>query len=182
MTPIADFNALVAAWNSTRGGWRAAWQDSMQLLARRRVLVDTRADTPLGERIVLRTRVRLTGDTQTDVFRGWLEAAPAATVEAIASAHFRSVGDAARGWLAVRAMVRLGSQLIVAASATIALVTQLQALLAAGWRALIPALLGNWWSLTAIALLILGIPLRWLLRLWMRRKFRMSLSIGPVRR
>jgi hypothetical protein len=56
---IADINALVAAWSSVRGGWQAAWRDAAQLLAHRRVLVDTLAQTSEGTQVVLRTRVRL---------------------------------------------------------------------------------------------------------------------------
>src|SRR5262245_37851686 len=108
ISPTADFNALLTAWNSA-GGWQAAWRDTVQLLAHRRVLVDTHAQTPDGSQVVLRTRVRLDGDVQTDVLRCWLVNTPRATIEVLAKAHFDSVADVTRGWSAAHAMMRRGS-------------------------------------------------------------------------
>jgi hypothetical protein len=63
----ADVAALRASWQTVRGGWAAAVDDARQLIVRRRVLVQTKA----GQQLVLCTRLRLIGDTQTDVSRAW---------------------------------------------------------------------------------------------------------------
>jgi hypothetical protein len=110
---IADLRILTSAWNSVRGGWRAAWRDAVELLERRRVLIDTQAETRDGTRVVLRTRVRLSGDVQTDIRRCWMANTPRPSVEELARKHFQSVSDATRGWPASLAMIRMGTRLIV---------------------------------------------------------------------
>jgi hypothetical protein len=175
---IADFSALAAAWSSVRGGWPAAWHDSAQFLAHRRILVDTQAQTRHGMRVVLRTRVRLNGDVQTDILRCWLDGTPRPLVEALANAHFQSVADAVRGWSAARAMIRVGSQLFVGLGAIVGIPPAIRPALEAGWESLVPALLANRWVLFGIASAAAGPLLRWALRLWLRWKFRGGLSIG----
>jgi hypothetical protein len=175
---IADFNVLVAAWSSARGGWRTAWRDAAQFLAHRRVLVDTRAEIRAGRRVVLRTRVRLNGDVQTDVLRCWLNDAPRQSIEELSRTHFQSVAFAARGWSAVLAGIRLGSLFTVAMGAIPGGASVFQLALQAGWQALIPAVLTNSWVLSSIAIAAFGFLLRRVLRLWLRWKFKAGLSIG----
>src|SRR5262249_11838566 len=139
VSPIADAKILLAAWRSAPGGWRRAWHDAAAILTRREVLVETK-DGPV---VVLRTRLRLHGDVQTDVLRRWLDGTPRVAVEGLARRHFESVGDAMRGWPAVRAMVRLGTQLLVALGAVAGLGSAIQTWLQVGWRSLLSALLAD---------------------------------------
>jgi hypothetical protein len=177
---VSDFKALAAAWNSIRGGWRGAWRDTVQLLARRRILVDTHAQTRNGMRVVLRTRVRLTGDVQTDILRCWLYDTPGPSIEALSKTHFQFVADAARGWSAVSAIVRLGSQVIVASGAIVGIPSAVRSSRQAGWESLVPALLTNWWVVSGIAAAALGFLVRRVVRVWLRKKFRGGLSIGSI--
>jgi hypothetical protein len=175
---IADFNALAAASSSVRGGWQGAWRNTMQFLAHRQVLVDTQGQTWNGIRVVLRTRVRLTGDVQTDILRCWIDGSPRPLVEALAKAHFQSVADAVHGWSAARAMIRLGSQLIVALGVFAGIPSTVRTAFEAGSESLVPAVLANWGVLFGVASAAVGLMLRWVLRLWLRWKFRGGLSIG----
>lgn len=175
-TVKTDLIALVAAWISLRGGWRTAWRDAVQLLSHRRIVVDTRAETEDGPQVVLRTRVRLTGDVQTDVLRCWLDGAPRPAAEALLTTHFRSVGDAARGWGAVAAGIRLASLAISAAGLVPASAFTIQLALQAQWNTLFSALLTDWRVLSGIVVVGIGWLLRQLLRWLLRRKFRAGLS------
>jgi hypothetical protein len=69
----------------------------MQFIEHRRLQVDTEAQTSNGSCVVLRTRVRLTGDVQTDILRCWLDGTPRQSVEELANRHFRAVADATGG-------------------------------------------------------------------------------------
>jgi hypothetical protein len=175
---IADISALAATWSSARGGWRAAWRDAAQFLAHRRLLVDTRAQTREGGQVVLRTRVRLNGDVQTDVLRCWLNDAPRQSIEELAKTHFQSIAVAARGWSTVLAGIRLGSLFTVAVGAIPGSASAIRLALQAEWESLIPAVLTDWWVLSSIAIAAVGFLLRRALLLWLRWKFRAGLSIG----
>jgi hypothetical protein len=177
---IADLDALAAAWRSGRGGWRAAWRDASQFLAHRRALVDTQAETRDGRRVVLRTRVRLNGDIQTDILRCWLNEAPRQSIEELAKTHFQSVAVAARGWSAVLAGIRLGSLFTVAAGAIPGSTSAIRLAPQAEWGSLIPAVLTNWWVLSSIATAAVCFLVRRALRLWLRRTFRAGLSMGQA--
>jgi hypothetical protein len=130
---VDDINALRAAWNSVRGGWRAAWRDAMQLIAERRVVVETSAQLDAGAVVVLRTRIRLTADAETEVFRSWLEKSPASSIEELAKAHFVSVAAAVQGWSATLAMIRVGTMSITALGTFAAVVSMLGSVRQAGW-------------------------------------------------
>lgn len=173
-----DVSALAAAWRSARGGWRAAWRDAAQLLSHRRIVIDTEAQTRDGPRVVLRTRVRLSGDVQTDILRCWLYGAPRETVEPLITAHFQSVGDAAKGWSAVPAGVRAASLLGVAAGMIPASAFTIRLAFQGQWHTIYSALLTNWWLLSSIGITGAGVLLRWPVRFWLRRKFRAGLSGG----
>ena len=178
MSPIADVEILLAAWRSAPGGWRRAWRDAAAILTRRQVLVETKD----GPTIVLRTRLLLHGDVQTDVLRRWLDGTPRDAVERLARRHFLSVSDAMRGWPAVRAMVRLGTQLLVTLGAVAGLGSAIETWLQVGWSSLLSALLADWWTLSGIAVMVLAPVLRWAVRVWLRRKLRNGLfGASPAR-
>ena len=171
MSPIADVEILLATWRSAPGGWRRAWRDAVAFMTRRQVLVETKD----GPAIVLRTRVRLDGDVQTDILRRWLDATPRDAIEGLTRRHFQSVGDAMRGWPAVRAMVRLGTQLLVTLGAVAGLGSAIETWLRVGWSSLLSALLADWWTLSSVALMALAPVLRRVVRWWLRRKLRNGL-------
>jgi hypothetical protein len=174
----ADIAALRAAWGSVHGGWSAAWRDAAELLAHRRVMVDTPAMTPDGMRVVLRTRLRLSGDTETDILRGWIEEATGETVESLAKTHFQAVAAAAGGWAAALGMVRLGTQFTVAAGSVTSAVAAIRPLWSLRPGQPIHALLADWTVLYGIALALFGVLIRWILRLRLRAIFRNGL-LGP---
>jgi len=178
VSPIADVEILLAAWRSAPGGWRRAWRDAAAILTRRQVLVETKD----GPTIVLRTRLLLHGDVQTDVLRRWLDGTPRDAVEGLARRHFQSVSDAMRGWPAVRAMVRLGTQLLVTLGAVAGLGSAIETWLQVGWSSLLSALLADWWTLSGIVVMVLAPVLRWAVRVWLRRKLRNGLfGASPAR-
>lgn len=171
MSPIADVETLLAAWRSAPGGWRRAWRDAVSMMTRRQVLVETKD----GATIVLRTRLRLDGDVQTDVLRHWLDGTPRDAVDDVTGRHFQSVSDAMKGWPAVRAMVRLGTQLLVTLGAVAGLGSAIETWLRVGWDELLSALLADWWTLSSIAVAVLAPVLRWVVRWWLRRKLQNGL-------
>ncbi len=146
----------------------------------RRVTVDTEAQTPTGKQIVLRTQVRLTGDVQTDILRGWLSGTSVEAAGKVLDAHFQSVNDAVKGWSAVGAGVRLGSMLSFALGIITAGMFIIQRVLHGEWQTLIRLLLTNWWALSGIVIAALGLLLRRALRLWVQWKFRRGLERGAL--
>jgi len=175
---FADLNALAASWSSVRGGWRTAWRDAAQFLERRRIVVDTLAQTPDGSRVVLRTRLRLNGDAETDILRSWIEGAPRRSLDALAETHFRSVADAVRGWSVAAALSRLISHLTVLFGMVLATPSAIRSALETGSLSPIPALLANWWVLSGLVTVAVGILFGRVLRLWLRWKFYRGLAIG----
>ena len=171
MSPLADVEILLAAWRSAPGGWRRAWRDAVTIMTRRQVLVETTD----GPAIVLRTRLRLDGDVETEILRRWLEATPRDAVESLTRRHFQAVRDAMRGWPAIRAMVRLGTRLLVTLGAVAGLFSAIETWLQVGWSSLLSALLADWWTLSSIAVMVLAPVLRWAVRVWLRRKLQYGL-------
>lgn len=168
---IADIRALRDSWSSVRGGWRAAWRDAAQLIAHRRVLVDTQALTPDGMKVVLRTRLRLSGDTQTDVLRVWFDRTAPELVEKKVQAHFQNVAAAMGGFAAAVGMERLISRFAIllgtvetigGAAATIRMLLEAEPAL---WLHIV---LTQWWLLPGIAVALFGAFARGVLR-WRRR-------------
>jgi hypothetical protein len=179
---VADIKALRQSWGSVRGGWRAARRDAAELLAHRRILVDTQAMMPGGMRVVLRTRVRLNGDTETDILRGWLEAAAPTALEALANAHFCAVVAAIGGFASAVAMERLVVRAVVLAASVVSAVAAIWTLLQTEPSRLIEALLSDWGLLAALVLALAGGPVRVILRWRLRAIFRRGLSGSPARR
>src|SRR5271166_624913 len=175
-----DIAALRASWGSVRGGWRASRQDAAQLLAHRRIMVDTLAMPPDGMHVVLRTRVRLSGDTETDILRGWLDATASEAVAALASAHFQAV--AATGGLAVAVnMERLAARAALVGGSVGAAAATIWTMLTTESALLIPALLTSWSLLTPVAFALAGVLVRPIMRRRLRGVFRRGLSAPPVR-
>ncbi len=164
----ADIATLRASWQTAGGGWPKAWQDARELIVQRRVLVKTTAPTKQGDRLVLCTRLRLIGDTQTDVLRDWLGTAPAKDVAMVTEAHFRAVDAAMEGWniaLAIERVLLLLTSYIGLLIAATDLVTRLMTS---------PSLLLRSWPLWfGLALPLLAqsarIALRWRLRTLLAR-------------
>lgn len=176
---VADFHALRDSWGSVRGGWRGAWRDAAQLLAHRRLLVQTTAETPTGTHIVLRTRLRLSGDTQTDILRGWLRVTSAEVVEHTAQTHFQSVAVAAGGWAAVMGLQRLLTRLTFLAGSLFSLfsaVSACRSLLHTPLAQVLQVALTEGGLWLGFALMLLGVPARWILQRRLRAIFRRGLT------
>jgi len=177
---IADIKTLRESWNSVRGGWSAARQDAAELLAHRRILVDTQAMTPAGMQTVLRTRVRLTGDTETDILRGWLDTAAPAAMGSSVSDHFRAVAAAIAGFAVAASMERLIVRVILLVGSLVSAVTLVLKLVRAEPSRLIETLLGDRALLIALGLMLFGVLLRIILRWRLRAMFRRGLSGSPA--
>lgn len=143
-------------------------------------MVDTEAQIETGQQIVLRTQIRLTGDVQTDILRGWLSGSPMEATEKVLDAHFQSVNEAVKGWAAVGAGVRLGSLLTLALGMTPIAAFVYQRVLQGEWQTLPHLLLTNWWALSGVAIAAIGLLLRRVLRLWIQWRFRRGLQRGGV--
>jgi hypothetical protein len=111
----ADVAILRANWGTVQGGWKVALSNARAFIAHRRVIVKT----TVGAQLVLSTRLRLIGDTQTDVLRSWLDTTPLKDVIAATDAHFRAVDVAMDGWQVALAMERLLLLAFTAAGALI---------------------------------------------------------------
>jgi len=167
----ADIAAPQASWHSVRGGWRAARRDAAELIRHRRVLVDTQAMTPDGMRTVLRTRLRLIGDTETDILRAWLAVAPPGAVMAATEAHFASVAAAAGGWAAAIGMERLAVRFFVLAGTLGSAAGALHRILVTEASQLVEAVLTDRHLWVSVASGLLGGVVRWLVRLRLRALF-----------
>jgi len=169
----ADLATLRADWQAVRGGWAQARRNARELVAHRRVLVTTAAPTKQGNALVLCTRLRLIGDTQTDVRRDWLRTAPEPEVAAATDAHFRAVQAAMQGWNIARAAERLLLQAIRLAGLLLAAAGILTRLLTAPRSQLLMAVLESPLLWTGVALPLLAeavrIVLRWRLRALLTR-------------
>jgi len=173
---VSDVVALRTHWSGVRGGWRAARRDAEELVKYRRLLVDTSAMTPDGMAVVLRTRLRIIGDTQTDILRRWLATATPEAVERTSKTHFQAVAAALGGWNAARAMervvIRLGWVIGGGWSASVLLRTPTSDLRHVLWT--------NWHLLAGIAApVVLGLArqvMRWRLRALFHRGLTASLA------
>jgi hypothetical protein len=178
---VTDVRVLRENWGSVRGGWRAARQDALELVTHRRILVNTEALTANGMQIVLRTRIRLNGDTETDILRNWLDTVTPPALEASAGAHFRSVAAAVAGFAAAASMERLVVRAALLIGFALSAIASLRSLLQTEPSRRIGILLGDWTLWAALALVLAGIFLRLILRWRMRAIFRRSSSGSPTR-
>jgi hypothetical protein len=170
---IADVRTAISAWNSVRGGWRAAWRDAVELVRQRQITVKTW----VGAEVVLRTQIRLTGDTQTDIVRTWLNAAAAGPeFRDTANFHFQSVAAAVHGWAVLGAHVRLTSHTLVAAGTLTTLVSAWGNLPTLNWQSVFGLLLSQPWLLAGVTTALVGVGIRKGVAFWLRRHFGRGLS------
>jgi hypothetical protein len=141
-----------------------------KLLAHRRIMIDTQAMLPSGMRVVLRTRVVLSGDTETDILRGWLDATPSDAVAALARAHFQVVAAATGRLAAAVGMERLATRSIIVTGTAIGAGTTISTLLTTQLSLLIPV----------VAFALAGVLIRPILRRRLRGMFRRGLSTPSV--
>lgn len=172
---IAD---LRTAWQTKDGGWRAIWRNVTQLLTERRLIVETAAVLPAGPRTVLRTQVRLTGDVQTDILRGWWQGTECRSREAVIETHFRDLSAALRAWPAMTGLLRLVVVLLVLPGGGTGLTSAFRTAVRGEWASLPAALVSDRIVVFGAALAAGGILLRWLVRLFLRRRFARGL-MGP---
>ncbi len=178
-TDIADFRALRASWATVRGGWGAARQDAAEMVEHRRILVETPATRRDGTiEPVLRTRLRLDGDMQTDVSGGWLAENPPDAIAATTQAHFASVNAAMGGFAAAIGMERLFARLTMAAGSLGSVVATARKLPWHEPSAWAHVLLAQWWLLSGLGFALLAVLVRVVLRWRLRAKFRGGL--GPT--
>jgi hypothetical protein len=128
-----------------------------------------------------RTRLRLTGDTETDILRGWLDATASDAVAALASAHFQAVAAATGGLAAAVGMERLVTRFMVAAGTAFGAGTTIWTLLTTQLALLIPVLLTRWALVVPVALALAGVLVKQILRWRLRGTFRHGLSPPPAR-
>jgi hypothetical protein len=176
---IADIQALRASWATVRGGWGAARSDARQLLAHRRIMVDTAAMTGDGTQTVLRTRIRLSGDTQTDILRGWIATATPEAVAATTQTHFQSVAAAMGGFAAALGMERLATRFTMLAGSLISAAATINRLLREDPALWLHILATHWWLLSGLGFALLAVIMRWLLRWRLRALFRGGLTAQP---
>jgi hypothetical protein len=170
---IADVRAASSAWNSGRGGWRATWRGALKFVRQHHITVETR----VGTQVVLRTRIRLTGDVQTDIVRTWLNtAATGPELRDTANSHFRSVAAAVHGWAVLGAHIRLVSDAFIAAGSLTAFVSAWRNLPAFEWHAFLALVLSQAWLLAGVITAIVGLGIRKGAAFWLRRLFRRSLA------
>jgi hypothetical protein len=171
-TIAVDVATVRASWRAVGGGWRAARRDARELIAHRRIDVATAAMTRDGTQVVLRTRLRLIGDTQTDILRSWLERAPGKEAEAAIDAHFRSVAAAISGWSIARAMERIVVRFAGILGGGVSMVTATLKILFAPAPLLVHAVLTSWVLWGGFGFALLGSVIRWFVRWRLRALFR----------
>jgi len=170
-----DWRRIIASIGTLRGGWQAAWHHAREFAASRRIVVHSLSPSDGGPQLVLRTRVRLNGDVQTDVLASWLRSTPDATVQALTAAHFREVAAATASWPASTALARLGSKLLVVVAVAMWVVPAIHHG-ASGWRMLAASLLADWRVWFGLVTATVGVALRVVLRFWLRHQFRRGLA------
>ena len=168
---VADAKAVVEAWRLGGTAWVTAWRGLSHLLVRRQLVIATEAVLAGAAQPVLRTRLRLSGDSETEILRGWLEATPATEIAALAETHFRAVAVATAS-PALAAAAKLGARAIVVLGTAAGLAAFISDAISHGWAALGPALLANWGLLLSLTATGLGFVLRRVFRFWLRRKLR----------
>jgi hypothetical protein len=177
----ADVKTLRESWGSVRGGWRGARRDGFELVGHRRIQVDTQAMMPEGMRVVLRTRVRLNGDTETDILRRWFDTVAPAALEASAAVHFRGVAAAVAGFAAATSLERLIVRAGLFAGSVVSFVVALRHILQTDPSQVVWILLGDWMFWTALLLVLAVVLLRLFLRWRLRAIFRRGPPGSPAR-
>ena len=176
----ADVAAVRANWSAVRGGWRAARRNARELIAHRRIRVDTSAMTRDGAQVVLRTRLRLIGDTQTDILRSWFETAPSREVQDAITAHFQSVAAAMNGWPVARAMERLLVRFAGVLGIGLSAAAAIQKILITPAPFVLHAVLASWPLWGGLVLALVGNVVRLLIRWRLRALFRRNPFAAPA--
>ncbi|MGH7068166.1 MAG: hypothetical protein ACREFO_16160 [Acetobacteraceae bacterium] len=146
----------------------AAWRNTANLVRHRQLIVPTRS----GAEVVLLTRVRLTGETETCVLRSWLDGTTAGDVETKAKQHFETVAAAVGASSAALGLVRFASLFAGIGGAIAAAVQAIRGLLAHGPASLPQIAATNGPLLAGLAFLLIGLALRPILRRWLRALIR----------
>lgn len=170
-----DCRRIAASFISIRGSRQATWRHARELAASRRILVQSLSPSDAGPQLVLRTRVRLNGDVQTDILASWLLSTPQAAVQALTAAHFREVAAATASWPALAALANLSSKLFVVVSITMWTISGIQHGIGE-WRVLAASLVTDWRVWFGLVTVTCSLVLRMALRFWFRRHFRRGLA------
>jgi hypothetical protein len=173
---MAEIRTLRASWATARNGWSAARSDARQLLAHRRIMITTMAMVGGAQKRVLRTRIRLIGDTQTDVARAWIAQAAPQVVEQVTAAHFQSVAVAMSGFATALALQRLVTRLAMLGGTVAGAIPALRTLLTADRAQWLHLLLSQWWMLAGFGFALFALLVRLLLRRRLRALFRRGLG------
>ena len=144
-------------------------------------MVDTQAMLPDRMCVVLRTRVRLNGDTETDILRAWLNATTSDAVAGLASTHFLAVAAATNGLAAAVGMERLATRFVIAVGTAGGAATTIWTLLTTAPALMISVLLSSWSLRATVAFAIAGVLVKVILRRRLRGMFRRGMSAPPVR-
>ena len=170
-----DWRRITASIGTLRGGWRATWRHAREFAASRRIVVHSLSPSDGGPQLVLRTRVRLNGDVQTDILASWLLSTPQTAVQALTAAHFREVAAATASWPALAALANLSSKLFVVVSITMWTISGIQHGIGE-WRVLAASLVTDWRVWFGLVTVTCSLVLRMALRFWFRRHFRRGLA------
>ena len=125
------------------------------------------------------TGIRLFGDTQTDVLKGWIQQAKFESVQVTIQAHFEAVAACTKSVESLR-LFAMTTNIFAWLGFTAILIKPLWSLLETHeWEAIIPMMLSQWhWLLTALALPIFHQVGAWVLRWRLRQVFRRGLTFA----
>ena len=174
---VTATGSLVAACLGVPSRLAEARRCAMELAERRSILVQTEVATDGGKQVVLRTRIRIIGDTQTDVLGSWMHRANPDSAQATIHAHFHAVAARAGDLSSLRTLghaIQVGSWLGLA---VLALQPVLPVLETQDWTHLLPMVLEHWhWPLAGIVLPLVHWVARWVLRRRLRGAFSRGLT------
>jgi hypothetical protein len=162
----SDVLVLRGAWDSVRGGWRGALREANILIASRCAIVDTSGQTANGKHVVLRTRIWIDGDFQTDVLWSAEIASP------IIDAHFRAVWAVAGSLLVQAALKRLVTLGVVWSGTLLCVVMPMYRIIAVGFIQEAQAVILDRRIWAGLAFVVSGLTTHWALTLRTRRMFR----------
>jgi hypothetical protein len=137
----------------------------MELAERRSILVQTEVATEGGNQLVLRTRIRIIGDTQTDVLRLWMQRANPDTAQATIHAHFKAVAARTGDLGSLRTLARAVHACSWLGLAALTVKPVWPVLETQDWTNLLPTVLEHWpWPLAGIVLPVMHRVGGWVLR------------------
>jgi hypothetical protein len=173
---VTAIGSLVAACSALPGRIVEARRRAVELAGRRRIRVQTEVATAGGVEVVLRTWVRLFGDTQTDILKSWVEHTKPESAQATIQAHFDAVAASTRFLDSLRMFALATNVLAWFGFTGIAFKPLWPLLETQEWGAIIPTMLDHWrWPLAGLALPVFHLVVRWALRWRLRQVFSRSL-------